>query len=221
MKNVSRAVSLAIALGSMVMAQGPQHPVLRAGVSVDMATTQHAVTMPQADEVDALVVAVTAKGRVYLGVTPISPTELQAKVKGGKPVYIKADSRAAYAGVARALDAVGLAGLSTASLLTSQNDTPRPGFPLPPQGLDVRLGTASAGAAVVEVRSQGDAVRINGRGISMTSLAATLEHLVQATKVVVVKAEGPVAYGDVVRVIDACVGAGASVRLVSQVAATQ
>lgn len=221
MSNVSKSMSLALVICSTVMAQDPRHPVLRAGVSVEMATTRYAVTMPQADEEDARVVAVTAKGKVYLGVTPLSPAELPAKLKGGVHVYIKADSRAAYADVARALDAVGQAGLSTPSLLTSQKDTPRQDFPLPPKGLEVRLGAAPAGAAVVEVRGEGDAVRINGRGVSMDSLAAALEPLVHTARVVVVKAEGPVAYGDVVHVIDACLGAGAVVHLMPQVAATQ
>ena len=180
MNNVCKAVSLAMAMGSMLVAQDPRRPVLRAGVSVEMATTQHAVAVPQADEEDALVVAVTAKGRVYLGVTSLSPAELPAKVRGGKQVYIKADSRAPYAEVARVLEALRQAGFAAPLLLTGQKDTPEPGRPLPPRGLEVHLAPGAETAAV-EVR---------------------------------VRAAGSAAYGDVVRVIDACRGAGASVLLV-------
>lgn len=181
MSNVSKAVFLAAALGSLALAQDPRRPVLRAGVSVELAGTQHAVAMPQADEEDAQVVAVTIKGKVYLGVTPLSPAELPAKVRGGKPVYLKADARASYSVVAAVLHALRQAGFSTVSLLTAQQESPQPGHPVPPKGLAVRLAPA-AGAAAVEVH---------------------------------VRPAGSTAYGDVVRVIDACRGAGAGVLLAS------
>lgn len=179
MNSLSMSISLALAMGSIVMAQNPRRPVLRAGVSVEMAATQHAGTMLQADEEDAVVVAVTAKGRVYLGVTPLSPAELPAKVRGGKQVYLKADARASYSAVSAVLDALRQAGHATASLLTAQTDTPQPAGPLPPKGLEVRLAPGPE-AAAVEVR---------------------------------VTAAGTASYGEVVRVADACRGAGASVLL--------
>lgn len=166
MSNLSKAVYLAAALGSLALAQDPRRPVLRAGVSVEMAATQHAVVMPQADEEDAQVVAVTIKGKVYLGITPLSPAELPAKVRGGQPVYLKADARASYSVVAAVLDALRQAGFSTVSLLTSQLESPQPGHPAPPKGLTVRLAPA-AGAAAVEVQirapgsaTYGDVVRV-------------------------------------------------------------
>jgi hypothetical protein len=43
-----------------------QTPVLRKGVSVQMAVTTNAVAMPGADSADSLVVAVTFRGTIYV-----------------------------------------------------------------------------------------------------------------------------------------------------------
>ena len=54
-------------LGSVLLggarAQDPSKPVLRPGVSVQMAVAEHAVEMRAADELDATVVAITQAGK--------------------------------------------------------------------------------------------------------------------------------------------------------------
>ena len=203
-----------------------QSPVLRAGVSVELPDASNAVPMPDADEQDSLVVAVTASGRVYFGITPVSPAELADKVKGGlsgrtgKKVFIKGDSRTPYAGMAKVLDAVRMAGVEAPNLLTAQRDSPEPGKLLPPKGLEVLVGPSLPSAAesiVVQVLNAGQRITlsINNERISLDTLQATLRRLFQnrSQKTVVLRADERLPFGDVVRVIDTCRSAGAKVFL--------
>ena len=52
-------------------AQDSQNVVLRQGVSVQLAAAGHAVEMRAADEANATVVAITAEGKVYLGINVV------------------------------------------------------------------------------------------------------------------------------------------------------
>jgi biopolymer transport protein ExbD len=203
-----------------------QSPVLRAGVSVQMPEASNSVLMSDADEQDSIVVAVTASGRVYFGTTLVNPAELAEKVRGGlsgrtgKKLFIKGDSRTPYAGMAKVLDAVRMAGVEAPNLLTAQRDAPEPGRPLPPKGLEVLVGpslpSASASIAVQVLNAgQQPALRINNQRISPDTLQATLRQLFQnrSQKTVVLTADGRLPFGDVVRVIDTCRSAGAKVFL--------
>lgn len=184
MSGLIKGILFTLALGPLACGQAP---VLRAGVSVQMAATAHASPLPQADWADALVIAVTAGGKVYLSITPVEPADLPAKLKGkpgGNQVFIKGDARARYAVLAKVMEAVSRAGFPSPFLLTAQKDTPEPAYPVPPKGLQVWM-----------------------------SPAAELRPLGEAGRVAVVKAAGSASYGDVVRLIDACRGAGAEVHL--------
>lgn len=143
-----QSVLLASALGFGAQAQAP---ALRAGVSVQLAATTHAIALPAADLPDAQIVAVTAGGKVYVGTTPVPPAELAAKLKAGSPVYVKADARSKYSDVAAALDALRQAGVPAAFLLTAQRDAAEQNYPLPPKGLEIRLAPA-AGSLLIEVQ---------------------------------------------------------------------
>ena len=55
-------------------------PMLQKGVSVDMARAANPRAMQDADKDDAVLVAVTRDGKVFLGTTPISLDELTKKV---------------------------------------------------------------------------------------------------------------------------------------------
>ncbi|MFN7996923.1 MAG: hypothetical protein U0Q18_25135 [Bryobacteraceae bacterium] len=85
-------------------AQEPAAPVLRKGVSVQMALAEHAVAMPAADTEEAIVVAITADGKLFAGTEPTEPDAL-SKLKAGT-VYVKADSRVPYQKVLTVLDAL-------------------------------------------------------------------------------------------------------------------
>jgi biopolymer transport protein ExbD len=182
--------------------------------------------MSDADEQDSLIVAVTANGRVYFGIAPVSPAGLAEKVKGGlsgrtdKKVFIKGDSRTPYAGMAKVLDAVRRAGVEAPNLLTAQRDSREPGRPLLPKGLEVLVGPSLPSAAesiVVQVLNTGQrpVLSINNERISLDALQATLRQLLQnrSQKMVVLRADELLPFGDVVRVIDGCRSAGAKVFL--------
>ena len=101
-----RSVIEACLVGAiLIVGTGAQMPVLKQGVSVEMAVASHAVEMRAADEQNAVVVAITANGRVFVGIKPTEPAALDRLTEG--TVYVKADARAPYQTVLSVLDALG------------------------------------------------------------------------------------------------------------------
>ena len=111
-------------------AQQTPAPSLRKGVSVQMATADHAVEMRAADLPDAMVVAITAEGKVYAGIEPTQAGAL-SNLKAGT-IYVKADSRVPFQTVLTVLDA--LRGKSVV-LLASSPATAEKTKPVPPYGI--------------------------------------------------------------------------------------
>ena len=107
-------------------------PMLQQKVAVDMAKVDNPIAMPDADKEDAIVVAVTRDGRVFLGQDKIATSELGARVrdklsdKPGKTIYIRADARAQYRAVEDAIDAVRTAGVEDVGLLTQKREAGTP-----------------------------------------------------------------------------------------------
>ena len=72
-------------------------PMLQKGVSVDMAKATNTRDMQDADKEDAVVLAVTRDGKIYLGSDPIAPDQITTTVKDrlanklDKTVYVKSD----------------------------------------------------------------------------------------------------------------------------------
>lgn len=103
-------------------------PMLQQKVAVDMAKVENAVSMPDADKEDAIVVAITRDGGVYLGQDKIATSELGVKVRDkladqpGKTIYVRADARAQYRAVEDAIDAVRTAGVDQVGLLTQKKE---------------------------------------------------------------------------------------------------
>ena len=56
-------------------------PMLSKGISVDKVKTKNPISMQAADKDDAILVAVTRDGKVYLGNTPMPADQLPPKVK--------------------------------------------------------------------------------------------------------------------------------------------
>jgi biopolymer transport protein ExbD len=116
---------------------------MRKGITVELPVTSNAVPVPKADNEDSLIVTVTYDGKVYLGVDPISTTEIAGKVKEAlsnhveKTLYVKADARTPYVNLVRILDSVRTAGVERLTLLTAQRDTEEPGTVVPPKGLEL------------------------------------------------------------------------------------
>lgn len=108
-------------------------PMLQKGVSVDMARVDNPRQMPDADKEDAVLIAVTKSGNVFLGTQQINEEDITAKVKEllearlDKTVYIKSDARAKYGKVVKVVDEVRAAGVDQLGLLTEQVETKRPG----------------------------------------------------------------------------------------------
>ena len=101
-------------------------PMLSKGVSVDMVKTKNPIAMQAADKSDAVLVAVTRDGKVYLGSTMIAAEDLPPKVKDlllnklDKTVFVKADQRAKYEKVVEVVDNLRAAGVDQLGLLTEQ-----------------------------------------------------------------------------------------------------
>jgi biopolymer transport protein ExbD/biopolymer transport protein TolR len=101
-------------------------PMLQNKVAIDMAQVDNAVAMPDADKEDAIVVAITRDGGVFLGQDKVATSELGRMVteklsdKPGKTIFIRADARAQYRAVEDAIDAVRTAGVEDVGLLTQK-----------------------------------------------------------------------------------------------------
>jgi biopolymer transport protein ExbD/biopolymer transport protein TolR len=114
-------------------------PMLSKGQSVDMVRAHNAIAMQAADKEDAVLIAVTRDGKVFLspGNAKITPEEIPQKVRDlltnklDKMCYIKADSRARYETVETVVDNLRAAGVDDIGLLTEQiQDRDHPGPPV-------------------------------------------------------------------------------------------
>ena len=111
-------------------------PMLQKGVSVDMAKVNNAEDMQNADKDDAIILAVTRDGKMYLGSKQIALSEITTSVKDqianrlDKTVFVRSDARAKYGDVVKAVDEVRSAGVDNLGLLTEKNQ--KSGAPPPP-----------------------------------------------------------------------------------------
>jgi biopolymer transport protein ExbD len=202
---------------------------LQKGVSVKMAAANNAQSMPEADNADAWIITVTADGQLYFGVDSLSPAALQQRMirtprKRSQRLYIKADARAPFASVQKALDAANTVEFASPVLLVSQEGPVNPGTIVPPKGLEIVMdGTANSGAkSVVEVNysAQGSpTLKIDDQEIPFAALHDRLNQLAQSRKdkTILLRADGRSAFGDVAHVIDACRAVGATVVVATPV----
>ncbi len=101
-------------------------PMLQHGVQVDMVKTKNPIPMQDADKSDAVLVAVTRNGDVFLGTTKMNPDDLPGKVRDmltnriNKMVFIRSDQRARYEKVVTVVDNLRAAGVDQVGLLTEQ-----------------------------------------------------------------------------------------------------
>ncbi|HXX43980.1 MAG TPA: biopolymer transporter ExbD [Candidatus Acidoferrales bacterium] len=115
-------------------------PMLQHGAPVDMAKAENADKMPNADRDDAIIVAVTRDGRLFLspGNKEIGLEQITDNVKDlvtgrlDKTVYVRSDARAKYGDVVKAVDEVRAAGVENIGLLTEKIQAK--GAPPPPPG---------------------------------------------------------------------------------------
>ena len=101
-------------------------PMLQKGVSVDMASVNDPRDMQDADKDDAIIVAVTRDGTLYLGNTKINKEDITGQIKDrianklDKTVYVKSDARAKYGDVVAVVDEIRSAGVDSLGLLTEK-----------------------------------------------------------------------------------------------------
>jgi biopolymer transport protein ExbD/biopolymer transport protein TolR len=115
-------------------------PMLQKGVSVDMASVTDPRDMQDADKDDAVIVAVTRDGTLYLGNTKIAKEEITGQIKDrianklDKTVYVKSDARAKYGDVVAVVDEIRSAGVDSLGLLTEKVKSGNPQNPPPKTG---------------------------------------------------------------------------------------
>src|SRR5262244_711900 len=118
-------------------------PMLQKTTPVDLAMTNNAREMKEADKDDAIVVAVTRDGSIFLNNTKIQKEDITGQVKDrltnrlDKTVYVKSDARAKYGDVVAVVDEIRSAGVDQLGLLTEKNQgkqltPPVPGQQQPP-----------------------------------------------------------------------------------------
>lgn len=112
-------------------------PLLQKGVSVDLAKTHNLRKMPDAEKTDAVELAVTRDGKIFLNAQPVAMEDITQQVddlmsnKLNKVVFIKSDSRARYGDVVSVVDNVRAAGIEQLGLITEEVQ-PNVNVPLAP-----------------------------------------------------------------------------------------
>jgi biopolymer transport protein ExbD len=113
-------------------------PMLQKTQSVDLAPTENPHDMKDADKDDAIVVAITSDGTIYMGNTRTAKEELTGIIKDrlssrlDKTVYVKSDSRAKYGRVVEVVDEIRSAGVDQLGLLTQKSTSSKSTPPPPP-----------------------------------------------------------------------------------------
>jgi biopolymer transport protein ExbD len=220
-------LSIAFALVTVLFAARTGHAQqLQQGVSVQLAATSNAAPMPEADNQDAWIVAITGNGNIYFGTDEVTPTGLVEAMKvrprnREQKLYVKTDARAPFSDLEKVVEAARVDLFQAVVLLTEQPGAPEPGTVVPPKGLEVQIDPAlPAGtvATVVELSYSGQqplTLKINNDQISWSALQSTLtQHFLKGDeRVILLKAGAHVRFADVVHAIDACRAAGARVVL--------
>ncbi|MBI3668723.1 MAG: biopolymer transporter ExbD, partial [Acidobacteria bacterium] len=113
-------------------------PMLQKGFSVDLARVQNPSDMPNAERDDAIIVAVSRSGDIFLGTQKTPKDQITALVRDkianrlDKTVFVKSDGRAKYGDVVAVVDEVRAAGVDQLGLLTERIEKTRGTAPLPP-----------------------------------------------------------------------------------------
>ncbi len=103
-------------------------PMLSKTIPVDMVKTKNPIKMTEADKEDAVLLAITRDGKIYLApgnkLTPLD--QLASRVKDlqqnrtDKTVYVRADARARFASVTDVIDNLRTSQVDSVGLLTEE-----------------------------------------------------------------------------------------------------
>jgi biopolymer transport protein TolR len=117
-------------------------PMLQKGKQVDLASVTNTHDMQNADKDDAIIVAITRNGDIFLGTTKTTKEDLGNQIKdrvssrSDKTVFVKSDARAKYGDVVAAVDEIRSAGVDQLGLLTERSHTANEPPPPPPPPAD-------------------------------------------------------------------------------------
>jgi biopolymer transport protein ExbD len=102
-------------------------PLLQSGITVNLPKAKNPLDAPGADSKDAVVVALTREGRIYLQKSPITEDELirvlTERFSGGeinKIMYLKADTAVAYGRVVGIVEQCRKAGVDRIGLMAEK-----------------------------------------------------------------------------------------------------
>jgi biopolymer transport protein ExbD/biopolymer transport protein TolR len=110
-------------------------PMLQKTHQVDLAPVNNPREMKEADKDDAIVVAISRDGNIYLGNNKVSKQDLTGQIKDlianklDKTVYVKSDARAKYGDVVAVVDEIRSAGVDSLGLLTEKVKSSSPQKP--------------------------------------------------------------------------------------------
>jgi biopolymer transport protein TolR len=127
--DVSAFAAVMFALVAMFLAPAAVVDV-HTHMPVDFAKVGHPVAMRSADRDDAIDVAITRDGQVWLGRDHVLleslPQTIRERVSQGaeRKVYIRADARARYGTVTRVLEGVRSAGIENIAFLVDERKLP-------------------------------------------------------------------------------------------------
>ena len=111
-------------------------PMFQPGELVDLAKVANPIDMPNADKDDAVIVAISRDGSVFLGNQRTELGDVTSQVRDrisgrlDKSVFIKSDARAKYGDVVRVVDKVRSSGVDSVGLLTDKIETRTPPPPM-------------------------------------------------------------------------------------------
>lgn len=101
-------------------------PLLQSGITVNLPKAKNPLDAPDADSKDAVIVALTREGRVYLAKSPISEDELMTILterftgEMNKTMYLKADQAVAYGRVVQIVNQCRKAGVEKIGLMAEK-----------------------------------------------------------------------------------------------------
>jgi len=223
MKHLLFVSLLALTMVNIVIPSDAQTPALQQGVSVQMPVTSNAQPMPAADNQDAMIIAVTADGRLFFGIHPESAEGLLEQMKSNprrsdQNLYIKADAHARFVDVKKTLMAAQAGEFATPVLLTMQREAPQPGAVVLPKGIAVGLrarGNSDSIVVRISGSAQGSAtLTVNDHVLPWSELESALKQRVHSPdQIVQVEANDAVSFADLIRVLDEARATGAMVSI--------
>ena len=107
-------------------------PLLTGDIPVNMAAVTNPSEMKEADRDEAITVAITRDGAIYLRARQVSLAELKTGVsdlvatRTDRTVFIRADRRAKYGVVVQVVDELRTTGVERLGLLTEKEEVRRP-----------------------------------------------------------------------------------------------